>query len=377
MARVFVIDDDEQLLRMVGLMLQRGGHITTLISNPLDGLERIKADKPDLLVLDVMMPNMSGHDLARQIRNTKELEDLPILILTARSQEIDRTTALESGADGYLSKPVTSQELIEKVDGLLIKKHQRTPEPQLGIVIAFLGFRGGAGQTTLAVNLAAALRKLSQQEVCLLEMSYTGSQASLHLRLQPRASWVDLLANLQFDWNEIKERLTIHPSGLRLMASPPLPVSPTVLPQGAVTALLDVLRKNMSFTIVDLPPVWTPALETALKAADMTLHIMTPEVVAVQTAVQVNRALQRANINLKYKVHLVNQTAVEAQLPQTAIEKALGTRVAFMVGYDTNQPRALAQGVPLTLTSAKSPLPTVVNRMAEVIWQRVTKSEAT
>ena len=52
MARVYVIDDDEQLLRMVGLMLQRGGHTTTLISNPIDGLEQIKADKPDLLFVD-------------------------------------------------------------------------------------------------------------------------------------------------------------------------------------------------------------------------------------------------------------------------------------------------------------------------------------
>ena len=69
MARIYVIDDDEQLLRMVGLMLERGGHTVTLISNPIDGIEQIKSDKPDLLVLDVMMPNMSGHDISREIRS--------------------------------------------------------------------------------------------------------------------------------------------------------------------------------------------------------------------------------------------------------------------------------------------------------------------
>ena len=95
MARIFVIDDDEQLLRMVGLMLERGGHNITLINNPLDGLEQIRADKPDMLVLDVMMPNMSGHDLAREIRNDENIKELPILVLTARSQEVDRTTALK------------------------------------------------------------------------------------------------------------------------------------------------------------------------------------------------------------------------------------------------------------------------------------------
>ena len=73
MARIYVIDDDAQLLRMVGLMLERGGHAVTLLNNPLDGLEQIRADKPELLVLDVMMPNMSGHDLAKEIRNDKAL----------------------------------------------------------------------------------------------------------------------------------------------------------------------------------------------------------------------------------------------------------------------------------------------------------------
>ena len=144
MARIYVIDDDEQLLRMVGLMLERGGHAVTLISNPVDGLEHVKKDKPDLLVLDVMMPNMSGHDIAREIRADKQLEEIPILVLTARSQDIDRKAALKSGADDYLSKPVTSQELIERVDGLLAKKDGHK-SPDEGILITCYGLRAVSG----------------------------------------------------------------------------------------------------------------------------------------------------------------------------------------------------------------------------------------
>ena len=89
MAHIFVVDDDEQLLRMVGLMLERGGHTATLISNPLDGLERIKNELPDLAILDVMMPGMSGHDVCRHLRMNEETTDMPLLILTARAQETD------------------------------------------------------------------------------------------------------------------------------------------------------------------------------------------------------------------------------------------------------------------------------------------------
>ncbi len=373
MARIYVIDDDEQLLRMVGLMLQRGGHTTTLIGSPADGFEKIMADRPDLLVLDVMMPNMSGHDLTRKIRNTKELEKLPILILTARSQEIDRATALESGADGYLSKPVTAQELIEKVDELLTYK-QVAQTPDSGVVIALYSLRGGVGQTTLAVNLASSLRRLSQLEVCLVDLSLSGSQASFHLRLQPRSSWLDLLTSEPLDWAEMQKRMIIHGSGLRVLSAPPLPQLPDVLTRDATRAMLELLRQNSAFVVVDLPPVISPAFEAALEASDMAMHVITPDVIAVQTALNANRAIVKANVPIKYKTHVVNQTTIDAPIATAAIEKALNARIAFQIGYDANQPRALTQGVPLTLTNAQSVLPTAVNRMAEVIWQRMTKS---
>lgn len=369
MARIYVIDDDEQLLRMVGLMLERGGHTVTLISNPVNGLEQVKADKPDLLVLDVMMPNMSGHDISREIRSTKSLEDLPILVLTARSQEIDRTAAIKSGADDYLSKPVTSQELIERVDGLLAKRGgQKTPEE--GILITVFGLRGGVGRTTIAVNLAAALRKVSHQEVCLVDLSPTGSQAVMHMRLQARSSWADLTPE-QSDWASLKNRLIIHPSGLRVLAAPAKPHSPLLPDQETANTIMDLMRHNVAFTVVDAPNVFSPGFVSAVTHADMALHVVGPEVVSVQTAVQLNRLMNKMGLNITRKSHILNQITPEAQLPHSAVERGLNTRVAFQIGYDANQARAMAQGVPLTLTSAKSPLPTVVTRMAEAIWQRL------
>ena len=251
MARIFVIDDDEQLLRMVGLMLERGGHSVTLINDPLEGLELIKADKPDLLVLDVMMPHMSGHDLAKEVRNTKGYDKLPILILTARSQEVDRTAALKVGADDYLSKPVTSQELIERVDNLLAQKSGTKVDPQQGFIITYFGLRGGAGQTTLAVNMAAALRRISQQEVCLVDFSTSGSQIVAHMRLQARTSWLDFPADGEFDWDELKEKLIIHPSSLRVLAAPSLPQPPENLTEKVALRVIELLRQNMAFTVID------------------------------------------------------------------------------------------------------------------------------
>lgn len=372
MARIYIIDDDEQLLRMVGLMLERGGHSTKLMNDPVKGLQAVKEDKPDLLVLDVMMPGLSGHDIARDIRSNKGLENLPILILTARSQEVDRETAIKSGANDYLSKPVTSQELIEKVDDLLTPRQQNAA-PDKGIVIALFGLRGGVGQTTLAVNLASALRRTAQQEVCLIDFSPSGGQAAIHLRLQMRHSWADLPALSALDWPVLKENLTLHPSGLRLLAAPQTPQIATEPSPELASHIISLLQGRSTFVVIDVPRMFNPTFKTILERADIALHVLTPDVISVQTAVQTNRLLEKSNISVKQKSFVLNQVQPEPQIPQTVVERGLSARVASSVNFDPNQARALSQGVPLTLTSATSPLAAMMNRLAEVIWQRAAK----
>ena len=369
MANIYVIDDDDQLLRMVGLLLERGGHIPTLINSPKVGLQKIKEEMPDLLVLDVMMPNMSGHDLCREIRADSQLAHLPILVLTARAQAVDREVALKSGADDYLTKPVNAQDLIERVDDLLT--HQKTGESHKGgFIVSFVAMRGGIGRTTLAVNLAGALRRLSQEEICLVELSPSCGQVAMHLRMQAKNSWAELPPTDEINWDSLKNQLTLHPTGLRLLSSPAALVSP-MEPSGEVTArILQVLGEKMAAVVVDLPAVYNPAFRAALAASDMIFHVVTPEVISVQLALQTNRALAAAGVPTKSLIHMLNQVWPEAQLPANAVERGLNARLVFQVGYDSNQPRALAQGVPLTLTSAQSPLPVAVKRMAEAIWQR-------
>jgi len=369
-AKIYVIDDDDQLLRMVGLMLERGGHSVKLINNPQDGLETLKIDKPDLLVLDVMMPGMSGHDIARQIRLTPGIDDLPILVLTARSQEIDKATALQSGADDYLSKPVTSQELIERVDRLL-SRHSSKQTPHGGTVIAFYGMRGGVGRTTLAVNLAAALRRVSQKEVCLVEWTPSCGQAVAHLRIQARSTWADLAALDSVQWETLKNRLVIHNTGLRLLAAPKLPESPDKLSDGLVRNVLSLLREKMLFTVVDLPPVYNPAVAATLEECDMAFQVVTPDVVSVQTAVYLTDFLQKNNKPVRQQSYVLNEVTPNPPLPLPTIERGLKSKVAFQVGFDPNQARALAQGVPLTLTPATSPIPVTMTRLAERIWKRI------
>lgn len=372
MANIYVVDDDEQLLRMVGLMLQRGGHSPTLISNPVQGLERIKADKPDMAILDVMMPGLSGHDLCRQLRQYEGTKSLPVLILTARAQEVDRQTALQSGADDYLSKPVTSQELLRHVEDLLSRRSRPDEIARQPMVIGVYSMQGGVGRTTLAVNLALSLRRVTQENVCLVDFSTSGGQAAMHLRLQSRSGWADLLTNSSLDWNVIRNNMMVHKSGLHVLPAPAMPQAPTRPTTEMTQELLAVLRSNMLFTIVDLPAVLSASVKATLNFADMGLHVLNPDVVSVQTAVRTDRTLMGMGILPNQRSHILNHRVAEASLSKDTIERGLNSRIPFEINHDTNQMVALSQGNPLAAGTVQSPLPITTHIMATALWQKVT-----
>ncbi|MBI5959830.1 MAG: response regulator [Chloroflexi bacterium] len=119
MPHILLIDDDFNLLQMVKLMLERVGHQVEVAKEGEKGIVLAAQNQPDLAVIDVMMPGLSGYDVVRKLRDDPLTAGIPIIILTARSQPMDKQMALDAGANAFLSKPVTAQELIDRVDAVL------------------------------------------------------------------------------------------------------------------------------------------------------------------------------------------------------------------------------------------------------------------
>jgi pilus assembly protein CpaE len=191
--------------------------------------------------------------------------------------------------------------------------------------------------------------------------------------LQLRHSWTDLPPLTELNWSALKDNLTLHPSGLRLLAAPQVPQLSSEPAPEIAAKVIDLLQKKSAFVVIDVPRSFGPTFKVIMESADIALHVLTPDVVSVQTAVQTNRLLEKSNIKFKQKSFVLNQVQVDPQIPQATVEKGLNARLASKINFDPNQARALSQGVPLTLTSVKSPLALMMNRMADVIWQRVSK----
>ncbi len=115
-ATILVVDDDPQIRDVLGVALERAGYKTLMARDGAEGLSKAQAQRPDLAVLDIGLPEMDGLALCREIRADSEL---PILFLTARSDEVDRILGLEMGGDDYVTKPFSPRELVARVRAIL------------------------------------------------------------------------------------------------------------------------------------------------------------------------------------------------------------------------------------------------------------------
>jgi two-component system, OmpR family, alkaline phosphatase synthesis response regulator PhoP len=124
--RILVVEDDSDIAHLVGRYLDKAGFTTELAASGRDALTAVSQRRPDLLVLDLMLPHVDGLEVCRVIRANSETAAMPIIMLTARAEESARIRGLELGADDYLAKPFSPNELVARVRALL-RRTQRLP----------------------------------------------------------------------------------------------------------------------------------------------------------------------------------------------------------------------------------------------------------
>ena len=117
--RVLIVEDEEALATLLEYNLGKENFSVSIASDGEEGLLKIKESMPDVIILDWMLPKISGIEICRQIRSNPETRNIPIIMLTARSEEADRIRGLDTGADDYLTKPFSTNELIARVKAIL------------------------------------------------------------------------------------------------------------------------------------------------------------------------------------------------------------------------------------------------------------------
>jgi len=137
-SRVLIVEDERDIRDLILLHLQRDGYQVATAGSGEDGLLQVKQSPPDLVLLDLMLPGMSGLEVCRRLRQEPTTATLPILMLTAKADEVDRVVGLELGADDYVVKPFSPKELVARVRAVLRRSRPGPTAPPLafgGLVV--------------------------------------------------------------------------------------------------------------------------------------------------------------------------------------------------------------------------------------------------
>jgi len=138
MAKILIVDDEPDIVELVSYNLERERFFTTRAHDGETALRKVKIEKPDLLILDLMLPGIGGLDICKKIRANPETSDLPIIMLTAKADEVDKIIGLEIGADDYITKPFSVKELVARVRTVL-RRTQEGAKPSVKETFEFNG----------------------------------------------------------------------------------------------------------------------------------------------------------------------------------------------------------------------------------------------
>ena len=148
-AQILVVEDERDIAALVAYHLTKEGFRVRTVGTGDDAMEAVRNERPDLVVLDLMLPEMSGYEILQEMRRRPELQEVPVVVLTARREEADRIRGLELGADDYLTKPFSPQELVLRI-GAVLRRVRAAPVAGSGRVL-----RGGPVQVDLSAMTVA------------------------------------------------------------------------------------------------------------------------------------------------------------------------------------------------------------------------------
>ncbi|MFZ5819133.1 MAG: AAA family ATPase [Chloroflexota bacterium] len=360
-SRILVVDDNEMNLNLVSVVLTRDGYEVVTALDAAKALQTLESGVPDLAILDVMMPDMDGFELCRILRHRPDTAAIPIIILTALSELDERLKAFEAGADDFMAKPFQPQELAARVKVLL-----RRAAPQAAVrqetqaeVTAIFSLRGGVGVSTMATNLSVGLAQIWAQPVALVDLSLVNGTSALMLDLPLRNSWADLatIKTDEIEQDVVNRVLLKHESGLQVLAAPRRPQEAELLKGGQVTKVLELLRRQSHYLILDLAHDFSEATLAALDQADRILLLLAPELASVRCASIALDAFHQIGY-ARDKIHLVlNWTFKGKGLPRAEIEKTLSQKIDVVFPHaDETLVAALTLGKPPTFAEPTAPV---------------------
>lgn len=376
--KILTVDDHQPTLDIVMLTLQQHGFEVIGSSSPVEALSIAEKSLPNLILLDMNMPILSGLEVCRRIRAHGQLANTPVIMFSAEAAE--KIKCFEAGADDFIVKPTAPDELVSRIEALLegvdepegedesaqeiggsfyiqpaemiggdakLDEEARRSD-QCRQIIAVLGARGGCGSTTTAINLAVTASKQGCLTT-LMDLDLVQGHIGMYLKAK-KSGAINAIADLPVNniHTQLTELMMPYMENLRLMLTNPNLCGQFRMPTAEqIASTLELVQMANSFTVVDLGRQSTEVTNEVIGLARKVVICIQPERIAISSCKELLRDLRRFP-HLQSAVHVVLLGSPDQMnLPTSAIEQFIGQRLAAVIPYkQVEMVQAVNRGAP-------------------------------
>ena len=401
--RVLLIDDEQFYFKLIRKTLKEAEYELEYAKTGSEGLSKIPTFEPDMMIVDLKLPEMDGLEILERLRRDPKYSHIPVIVITAQDILSEKLKAFELGADDYLVKPFQPEELVARM-GILARRgkamqmvHQMgSAARSTASVIAVHSLRGGVGCSSIVVNLGLAFYKLWGKQTLLIDGVLTAGQVSLMLDGKPAATWENLVGSDAENLDDIviTNLMVPHKSGIRYIASPRYPIAADTFTTDTLHQLMEKLKAQNEFILVDTSHDFSDMTIQMLSMSSSILLVMAPEMASLRTAISALEIYDRLAFPMDKVKIILNNNSSSPAIKQAQLEKVLKHPIDFVLPFEAGEVnRALNFGQPFILNNPDLPICLNLEKVAYIMsddahkaippavpsqtWKRVTSQLAT
>ena len=334
-AKILVVDDDSVTLAWLKAVLEREGYAVSTSTRGAAALEQIARDKPDLVVLDRMLPDIDGLEILRRLRQDPATRDLWVVFLSVKDRPEDIVSGLRSGADDYVPKrPGADVELTSKIRGLLAMDRRPAastlPAPTLaagGKIFSFCSAKGGTGTTSVCVNICYALAQQDPRaDVLLVDMVFPTGTVGQSIGYESRETVARLTQQIKGKLDRATVEKYVSPVqrwGFRVLLGASDPQEATTLDVSQIVPLFDTLRTMYDYVFVDFGRNLSRISLPIIQASHNIVIILTSDINTVKMTRLTLDYLESLGVSKNQLILINNRTIGRAWISKEETESAL------------------------------------------------------
>jgi pilus assembly protein CpaE len=373
--RILLIDDEPFYFTLIRKVLKESEYQLEYAKSGQEGIALISSFDPELLIVDLVLPDMEGFEILGRLRKSPKYSHIPVIVVTAKDKLNEKLKAFEMGADDYLVKPFQPEELEARI-ALLARRGKEVKYLQAlnrGIghdeanLITTHSLRGGLGCTSIVLNLGLALYKIWEKPTVLVDGVLAAGQVALMLDAKPKITWDNIVgANAEtLDDSVVGELIIAHESGIQFIASPKTPIAGDSFTPETIHLFIEKLKNRTEFIVADVSHDFSDMTIQMLLMSDTILLVMAPEVASMRAALSALEIYDHLEIPPDKVKLILNHNSSNPSIKRMQIEKIMKRAPDFILPFEpTEVHRAINLGKPFLLTSPNLPVCVELEKIA-------------